>query len=188
MSESSNPLYPLALWYRPGPTMRSLAEAGRGHCPALVVATLFGFVQATPVFLSQTSGGVQSFAVGAAFGLGGLYLFAWLLRNFGRWFGAQAKVREVRTGLGLSLMPWLLLFAVLFWLRQSLGAEALVQYYWLFFIGFIYGYTIMLLTLSAALRLSVIKTFLCLVVTFIVSLFPLTLLLQLMFPNLVPAQ
>lgn len=36
----------------------------------------------------------------------------------------------------------------------------------------------MLMALSAALRLSVLKTFLCLVVTVLVSLFPLTLLGQ----------
>jgi hypothetical protein len=43
---------------------------------------------------------------------------------------------------------------------------------------FVYGYVIILLSLSAALRMSVLKTFLCLVVTIIVSLFPLTLLAQ----------
>lgn len=168
--------------------MRGLAESGRGHGLALVVAALFGFVQATPLFLAETGGGTQYFLGGAAFGLFGLYLFGWLLRNFGRWFGGQAAVREVRTSLGLSLMPWLVLFAVLFWLRQSVGPEALASFYWVFFLGFLYGYTIILLSLAAALRLSVLKTFLCLIVTFIVSLFPLTLALQLMFPQLAPAQ
>lgn len=188
MSEATNSLYPLTIWYQPARTVRSLADSGRGHGLALVVAALFGFVQASPVYLSQSEGGVEYFLAGAAFGLFGLYLFSWLLRNFGRWFGGQAKVREVRTGLGLSLMPWLVLFAVLFWLRQSLGPETLESFYWLFFLGFVYGYTIILLSLAAALRLSVLKTFLCVMVTIIVSLFPLTLMLQLLFPDLVPAQ
>jgi hypothetical protein len=188
MSEAINTLYPLTIWYHPARTVRSLNDSGHGHGLALVVAALFGFIQASPLFLSQSEGGVEYFLAGAVFGLSGLYLFSWLMRNFGRWFGAQAQVREVRTGLGLSLMPWLVLFAVLFWLRQTLGPEALEPFYWLFFLGFVYGYTIILLSLAAALRLSVLKTFLCLIVTFVVSLFPLTLMLRLMFPQLVPAQ
>lgn len=168
--------------------MRGLAQSGRGHGLALVVAALFGFVQAIPMFFAEAGGEAQYFLFGAVFGLVGLYLFGWLLRNFGRWFGGQAAVREVRTSLGLSLMPWLLLFVVLFWFRQSMGPDALASFYWVFFLGFLYGYTILLLSLAAALRLSVLKTFLCLVTTFIVSLFPLTLVLQLMFPQLVPAQ
>jgi hypothetical protein len=49
-----------------------------------------------------------------------------------------------------------------------------------FFCVFFYGYVIILLSLSAALRLSVLKTFFCLAVTIIVSLFPLTLCAQLL--------
>jgi hypothetical protein len=85
-------------------------------------------------------------------------------------------------------MPWLALFGVLFWMRQSFGPEILQSYYWLFFVGFVYGYVVILMSLSAALRLSVLKTFFCLIITCIVSLFPLTLMLQLLFPTLTPVQ
>ena len=77
-------------------------------------------------------------------------------------------------------MPWLLLFlGLIFVLGRNADAEALASFYWLFFLGFLYGYVILLLSLAAALRLSVLKTFLCLIVTFLVSLFPLTLFVQL---------
>lgn len=179
MSDASHASPLLTLWFKPSQTVRSMLETGHGHGIALLIAALFGFVQAIPFLLGQDSGGVGFFVGGAVFGLIGLYLFAWLLRNFGRWFGAQAKVREVRGALGLSLLPWLVLFGALFGLRQSLGSEAIQSYYLLFFLGFVYGYAVILLCLSAALRLSVLKTFLCLVVTFLVSVFPITLFLQL---------
>lgn len=188
MSEATNSLYPLTIWYQPARTVRSLADSGRGHGLALVVAALFGFVVAMRIFFGLESGGAQYFLFGAGFGVFALYLFSWLLRNFGRWFGADAKVRDVRTGLGLSLMPWLLLFTVLFLLAQLYGAQSVEQYFGVFFVCLVYGFTIILLSLAAALRLNVLKTMLCLIVTLIFSLFPLTLMLQLLFPDLVPAQ
>jgi hypothetical protein len=158
--------------------MQGLIESGRGHGAALAVAAGFGLVQSTPLYFTANSRGVLVLFAGALAGLLGLYLFAWLLRNFGRWFGGQAALREVRIALGCSLVPWLVLFAILFGLLQVYDRELLAHYYWLFFLGFLYGYVVLLLGLSAALRLSVLKTFLCLIVTGLVSLFPLTLLLQ----------
>ena len=110
MTEQINPLYVCTLWYKPGKTMQGLIENGRGHRTALIVATASGMMQALPVYYSDESMGVSVFLIGAVIGFFGLYLFAWLMRNFGRWFGAQASLREVRTGLGLGLMPWLTLF------------------------------------------------------------------------------
>lgn len=168
------------LWYKPRQTMQGLIEKGRGHGAALAVAGAFGMVQAAPVYLMPDSRGLPLLFLGALCGLIGLYLFAWLLRNFGRWFGGQGALREVRTALGGSLLPWLVLFAVLFGLLQAYDRESVAQYYWIFFLGFLYGYVVILLSLSTALRLTVLKTFLCLIVTGLVSLFPLTLILQLL--------
>jgi hypothetical protein len=180
MTEQSNPSYLLTLWYKPGQTMQDLIKSGGGHRLALWVAMFFGLVQAGRFYRNHSDAGIGYYAIGAIAGLAGLFLFSWLLRNFGRWFGGQATLREVRVALGLGLMPWLLLFLALV---AALGGDsdpaALANYYWVFFVGFLYGYVILLLSLSAALRLSSVKTFLCLIVTFLVSLFPLTLLLQL---------
>lgn len=179
MTERNNPPYVLTLWYKPGQTMQGLIQRGAGHLPALVVAILFGIVQSGRFFLASPGAGYAYLAFGALAGLLGLYLFGWLLRNFARWFGGQATLREARVGLGLGLVPWLLLFAALV-LALGGGAEPSGDHYGLFFIGFLYGYVILLLTLAAALRLSVLKTFLCLIVTSLVSLFPLTLLVQML--------
>lgn len=181
MTERSNSLSVLTLWYKPGHTMQGLIENGRGHRFALVLAMSFGLVQAGRFYIANSGAGYACYALGALAGWVGLYLFAWLLRNFGRWFGAQASQREVRVALGWGIFPWLLLFLTLvFVLGSAADAVALADYYWLFFLGFLYGYVVLLLSLAAALRLSTLKTFLCLIVTFLVSIFPLTLLIQIL--------
>ena len=102
-----------------------------------------------------------------------------MTRNFGRWFGAKAEQKDTRTALGFGLLPWTVLSVVIsFMIGAQMDPEVIVSYAPLFFVVFVYGYVIILLGLSAALRISVLKTFLCLVVTVLVSLFPLTLLAQ----------
>ena len=188
MTKQINPLYVCTLWYKPGKTMQGLIEKGRGHRSALTVATASGMMQALPVYYSDESMSEFVFLIGAAIGFSGLYLLAWLLRNFGRWFGAQASLREVRTGLGLGLMPWLLCFLILFLFRQNFGSSAVGQLSWLLFLTLLNVYIIIIISLTAALRLTPLKTFLCLVLTIIFSLFPLTLLFQLLAPLLLSAQ
>ena len=107
MTRQINPLYVCTLWYKPGETMQVLIENGHGHRAALTVAIFFGMIQALPVYFSEASLGFSAFLIGASLGFFGLYFFAWLLRNFGRWFGAQANLREVRTGLQtLGAQAW----------------------------------------------------------------------------------
>jgi hypothetical protein len=170
----------VTLWYKPASSMRALLDAGHGHSAALMVAAFFGAVQSIPFRMQQESSGPLFYLAGAAVGLFGLYLFAWLTRNFSRWFGANPAPQDLRTAFGLGLLPWTLLFVPLPFLRGAeMDAATIKLFYLVFFIGFVYGYVIIMLSLSAALRLSLIKSFLCLVVTILVSLFPLTLLAQL---------
>jgi hypothetical protein len=179
MTEPTKLPYVLTLWYKPRQTMQGLIENGAGHRLALVVAIFFGIVQAGRFDIANGEGSIGYYAVGSLAGLLGLYLFGWLLRNFGRWFGGQATLHEVRVALGLGLAPWLFLFLALI-VALGVGVEPSLNSYWIFFVGFLYGYVILLLSLATALRLSVLKTFLCLIVTFLVSLFPLTLLIQIL--------
>ena len=179
MFERMNQPSVLTLWYKPAQTMQGLIENGRGHRLALVVALFFGLVQAGRVYMAHPEPGYAGFALGSLAGLLGLYLIAWLLRNFGLWFGGQASQQDLRVALGWGLLPWLFLFlALVFVLSSGADAAALANYYWLFFLGFLYGYVILLLSLAAALRVSVWKAFFCLMVTFLVSIFPFTLLIQ----------
>lgn len=161
--------------------MRTLLDAGQGHSAAVLVAAFFGAVQSGRYAIERAESGPLPFIFGALAGLCGLYLFGWLSRNFGRWFGAETTPRDARTALGLGLLPWTLLSMLLsFLLVTAVDAELIDSGMPVLFAVFFYGYVIILLTLSAALRLSVLKTFLCLAVTIIVSLFPLTLLAQLL--------
>ncbi|MFQ3225066.1 MAG: hypothetical protein ACI8Z5_001321 [Lentimonas sp.] len=171
----------LTLWYKPAASMRGLLDAGQGHSAALLIAAFFGAVQSGRFALEQAESGPLPFVFGGLAGAGGLYLFGWLTRNFGRWFGAEAAQRDTRTALGLGLLPWTLLSMMLsFMVGAEMAPEVIVSYAPVFFVVFVYGYVIILLALSAALRLSALKTFLCLVVTVLVSLFPLTLFAQLL--------
>ena len=111
-------------------------------------------------------------------GVLGLYFFSWLLRNFGRWFGGGGQLAEVRTALGWGLLPWTVVFAVMGFIIQVREVPP-QQLFPFFFIGQVYGFVILLSALSSALRLSFMGTFFCFVVTTLVSLFPLTLILQL---------
>ena len=159
--------------------MQGLIESRQGHGFAICVALIFGGTQAGRYYVSAENAGTGIFLVGGLAGLLALYLFAWLLRNFGRWFGGQASLREVRVGFGWGLMPWTLLFLFLTAALAVSGDPAfLANFYWIFFIGFIYGYAVLLSSLSVALRLSIWKTFFCLVVAVLVSVFPLTWFLQ----------
>ena len=161
--------------------MRAILDSGQGHTAAVMIAAFFGAVQSGQSTHGQAESGPLPFVLGGLAGLIGLYLFGWLTRNFSRWFGAEAAQQDTRTALGLGLLPWTLLSMVLsFMVGAEMDAEVIVSYTPVFFAVFLYGYVILLLGLSAALRMTVLKTFLCLAVTLIVSLFPLTLLAQLL--------
>ena len=161
--------------------MRAILDEGQRHASAVMIAAFFGAVQSGHAAHAEAESGPLPFVLGAMAGVVGLYLFGWLTRNFGRWFGAESAQRDTRTALGLGLLPWTLLSIVLsFMVGAEMDAEVIVSYAPVFFAVFVYGYVIILLALSAALRLSALKTFLCLVVTVLVSLFPLTLFAQLL--------
>ena len=181
MSTINNKSPLLALWYKPATSMRTMLDAGQGHSTAVMIAAFFGAVQSGRYAIERAETGPLPFVFGGLAGLCGLYLFGWLSRNFGRWFGAETTPRDIRTALGLGLLPWTLLSMLLsFLLVTEVDSELIDSCMPLLFVVFFYGYVIILLSLSAALRLSVLKTFLCLAVTIIVSLFPLTLLAQLL--------
>ena len=146
----------------------------------MAIAVCFGLVQAWPSYVASEASGVGLLLLlGGVAGLAGLFLFSWLMRNFSRWFGATAKLAEVRTALGWGLLPWTVLFGALLAIIAGREGDA-AQLFLLFFGVILYGFVIILLTLSTALRLSLMKTFFCLLITFLVSIFPLTFVLQML--------
>jgi hypothetical protein len=177
MDNSNDKFLLLAFLYRPAHSMRQLLDSGRGHGTALLVATLFGIMQISRVLpipvKSEPEELLLYLALYVSCGIAGLFLFGWLVRNFGRWFGAETEQRRVRTALGLGMLPWTLLFAALL-LAQYCGLDTeLIEYFPVFLGTFIYGFCILLLSLTAGLRLGIIKTFLCIIVTTLFGLIPL---------------
>jgi len=179
MSENSAKPYLFKFWYRPGTVVRALLESRQGHHLALGCSSVFGALQALRFYLVDDRVSPIIIVFGAVAGLCGLYLFSWLLRNFGRWFGARAKLPEMRVALGWGLLPWTGLFGIVaLMVSRGEDAEMLSSLAPILFVGFVYGYALILLSIAAALRLSALKAFLCLIVTCVVSIFPLTLIAQ----------
>lgn len=180
MTETTKQFYVLRLWYKPGSSMQGLIENRQGHAAAVIIAALFGGVQSLRVLFGAEGVSPLVVVAGILAGIAGLYLFAWLLRNFSRWFGAQPELAAVRTAVGISLLPWALLFLTLLLLmRGAEDAQALAGIFPVFFAVFVYGFVILLLSVKAVLQLTALKTFLCLIIAVLVSIFPLTLLAQL---------
>lgn len=181
MAQSKGPVSPILLWYRPGHYMQGLIQNGKGGFGALIISALFGLVQSFALYRSAEEPAARVLFAGPLIGIGMLYLVAWLMRNFGRWFGARAKISDIRLALGWGIAPWLLAFGLLAWLSARVVNPAdLEGVYLYFFVLFLYGYVILLMCLRSALGISMIKTFLCFMVTIMVSLFPLTLIAQLL--------
>ena len=181
MSDSNSQFPLFSLWYKPKRTLQGLILDGRGHAAAIVIALLFGGVQGWRFYVSTEPSSPGVLIAGGLVLLLGLYLYGWLIRNFGRWFQSEAKQSDIRTALGWGLLPWTVMFGALsILMARAEDATQLAGLYPVFFVGFIYGYVVLLLALSAALRISILKTFLCLVITCLVSIFPLTLLAQIL--------
>ena len=179
MSDSGSKFFLLTLWYRPVYSMSCLLSAGKGHFMALMVAAFFGVVQSSRLVFLQTEPIFLYLLAGGLAGIMCLYLFGWLVRNFGRWFGADATQRDVRVALGLGMLPWMLAFAIIAILLYIGVSDVMIaEYASVISVIFVYSCIILVLSLSVALQISVIKTFICLVVTVLFSVFPLTLLAQ----------
>ena len=149
---------------------------------ALLVVAFFGIVQSQRLVFLRGGSTVLHLLAGGFAGIIGLYFFGWLVRNFGRWFGAEAAQRDVRIALGLGILPWTLTFTtIVVLLALGIRGQVIAGYAPVVSVIFVYSCIILLLSLSVALQLSIIKTFLCMVVTALFSVFPLTLLAQLLF-------
>jgi len=170
----------LTFWYQPARSMRQLLDSKRGHIYALAIAAFFGVIQLSRLF-PVTSEALAGYLVACGLvGIACLFLFSWLICNFGRWFGIEAIQREVRTALALGILPWLIIFGILSLLLYSgLSPESITATYFPVVLGaFIYGFYILLFSLKAALRVGMITTFLCLIVTLALSIFPLVFSVQ----------
>jgi hypothetical protein len=120
--------------------------------------------------------------IGGILGLGIFYIFALALKTFGRWFGAQVESKAVRTALGVGIIPWTVLFLI-FFVSITLVDPRLIlsQFFPFFFVGFIYGFTILLIALSKTLKIGFLKTFLLFILAYATTFFPLLTLVRLYF-------
>lgn len=186
----------LQIFYRPGLFIEEVLSQTKIHTFALRVAFLFSALQSIPIVMStglidpesgaegMTGGGLIPLKViiGGILGLGVFYIFALALKTFGRWFGAKVESKEVRTGLGIGLIPWTVLFLVFFVSMALVDPRLIIsKFFPFFFVGFIYGFTILLIALSKTLKIGFLKTFLLFILAYATTFFPLLTLVRLYF-------
>ena len=186
----------LQIFYRPSIFIEEIVHQAKSHTFAIRVAFLFSALQSIPIIMSTSLLGNESGAdgisgggwiplkviVGGILGLGVFYIFALALKTFGRWFGANVESKEVRTGLGIALMPWTLLFLVFFVSMAVVDPRLIIdQFFPVFFVGFIYGFTIVLIALSKTLKIGFLKTFFLFILAYATTFFPLLTLVRLYF-------
>jgi hypothetical protein len=197
VQETANGSPVLAIWRRPGRTVAALTAAGEGHAGALLVVALFGALNARRWLLVEEEGGgiavdwaaAVVLPLAAVAGLVLLAFYAWLYRNFGRWLGGGGSLRAVRTGMGWGLLPATAVLALAFffpsstWLTVAVGPEgeqvaAFSAWGYLLFAALAYAYGVFLVSAAAAHRLSVLRAFAALAIAFLVSIIPLSILVQ----------
>ena len=186
----------LQIFYRPGLFIEEVLSQTKTHTFALRVAFLFSALQSIPIVMStglidpdsgaegMTGGGLIPLKViiGGILGLGVFNIFALALKTFGRWFGAKVESKEVRTGLGIGLIPWTVLFLVFFVSMALVDPRLIIsKFFPFFFVGFIYGFTILLIALSKTLKIGFLKTFLLFILAYATTFFPLLTLVRLYF-------
>ncbi|MDA0848332.1 MAG: hypothetical protein O2827_01080 [Verrucomicrobia bacterium] len=186
----------LQIFYRPGLLIQEIVHQSKTHTFALRVAFLFGALQSIPIIMSTglvdpetgaegISGGgfiPLKVIIGGILGLGVFYIFALALKTFGRWFGAKVESKEVRTALGIGIIPWTVLFLIFFASITLVDPRLILsQFFPFFFIGFIYGFTILLIALSKTLNIGFLKTFLLFIFAYATTFFPLLTLVRLYF-------
>jgi hypothetical protein len=186
----------LQIFYRPGLFIEEIVHQAKTHTFALRVAFLFSALQSIPIIMStgliDPESGAEGISgggfiplkviIGGILGLGIFYIFALALKTFGRWFGAQVESKVVRTALGVGIIPWTVLFLI-FFVSITLVDPRLIlsQFFPFFFVGFIYGFTILLIALSKTLKIGFLKTFLLFILAYATTFFPLLTLVRLYF-------
>lgn len=173
----------LQILYRPGTTIEELPLNTKNRNFALRVAYLFFMVQSFPFVLQHNLFGIDSVPLevllGGLIGMAVFYLFSLAIRVFSRWFGADTELVHIQTALGLGLLPWTLLFIALYILVSL--APSVVPY--LFLLGLIYGFTILLIALNKVLKISVLKTYLTFFISVAAVFFPLLMCLKFFLGN-----
>lgn len=174
-------LHYLQILYRPGALIEELPLNTKNRNFALRVAYLFFMVQSFPFVMRYNFFGVDSVPLevlmGGLIGMAVFYLLSAAIKVFSRWFSADAELLHIQTALGLGLLPWTLLFIVLYLLIAL--APPIAQY--VFLLGLIYGFTILLIALNKVLKISVLKTYLTFFISVAAVFFPLLMVLKYIF-------
>tara|TARA_X000000368_G_scaffold392871_1_gene358090 strand:- start:1066 stop:1599 length:534 start_codon:yes stop_codon:yes gene_type:complete len=163
----------LEIFYRPGDLILELTLDTKTRNFALRVAYLFFMVQSFPFVLNYNLFGIDSVPLevlmGGLIGMGIFYLFSLAIKVFSKWFRAEVDLVEIQSALGIGLLPWTVLFIILYVLISLAPSIAPL----LFLVGLVYGFTILLIALNKVLRIGFLKTYVIFFISVAAVFFPL---------------
>ena len=132
----------VSIWLKPRQTIRQIVDTNPQYLVLPLILVIGGIVGPTgyPRFLSGLFHVSGPFALIMEVGLGclssliGLYVFGWLYRWVGSWFGGQAKNVEVRTVIAWLQIP--MFVALLLWFcSRSVSSSSHLLAIFLFIAG-----------------------------------------------------
>ena len=190
--------------YRPGPLMEECQPTNKMRNFALRVAYLFCMLCSIPIavrydFFSIDFIALEVFLMGFIL-MSVFFLLSLSLKTFSGRFGAKVGIKEIQIGLGMGLIPWTILTAVLLFFFAYLYGQFsqldlptddakrnyLNQYsvvFPIFMALFLYGFTILLITLHKVLKINVLKTYLSFFISLAAVFFPLLFILKIFIAN-----
>ena len=202
--------------YRPGPLMEECQPTNKMRNFALRVAYLFCMLWSIPIAVGNDliNTKIEYVFLGVNFNLHEIlevfligfilmsvfFLLSLSIKTFSGRFGAKADIKEIQIGLGMGLIPWTILTAVLLFFFAYLYGQFsqldlptddakrnyLNQYsvvFPIFMALFLYGFTILLITLHKVLKINVIKTYLSFFISLAAVFFPLLFILKIFIAN-----
>lgn len=103
-----------AIWIHPRRTLREILSVNPKHYVLLLAALIGikgmfdGIVQSEPL-AAENIGSIEAFVIaliaGPILGIGMVYLYAWLYKLTGRWFGGVGTVRTLATAVAWGSVP-----------------------------------------------------------------------------------
>ena len=163
----------LQIFYRPGFLFETISFSDKAHTTSLRIAYFFFMVFSFPWSFNYNLFGIESIPleilIYGIFGLGVFYAFSYAIKIFSRWFGADSDSKQIRTVLGISLIPCTA-FCFLVYALITINPNALPL---VGMFGIVYCFTIVLISLNKLLKINYLKTYLSVFIALCAVLAPL---------------
>ena len=111
----------LQIFYRPGHLFETISFNEKAHSISIRIAYFFCMVFSFPASFNFDLIGIESIPleilIYGIIGVGIFYLFSFAIKIFSRWFGADSDPKQIRTVLGVGLIPCIVLCFIRYFLE-----------------------------------------------------------------------